>query len=115
MQQSERNDSSSLPIVVLGFCVPLAAYLFTLVWEPAWGDPAELSLQAWRFGVVHPAGAPAHTLLAGVLARFGPEPAIATNLFSALCTAIASALVGLSVHGLTGRRTPGVLAAWSFA
>ncbi|NOT33035.1 MAG: hypothetical protein HOP12_02580, partial [Candidatus Eisenbacteria bacterium] len=54
-------------------------------------------------------------LLAGVLARFGPEPAIAVHSAENRLVAIASALVGLSVHGLTGRRTPGVLAAWSFA
>ncbi len=109
---SPRDRWSVLSAVLVATGV---VFLTTLVREPDWGDGAELVLQAARFGVTHPPGAPVHTWLAGALARSGIEPALAGNLLSTLGAMSAAAALALAVLGLTRRVLPSIAAGLVFA
>src|SRR3990172_10319858 len=79
----------------------LLVYLFTLVPEVNWGDGAELSLQVYQLGVTHPPGYPVYTLLGKAVNLIVTNPAAATNLLSALCTALTIGLMSLFILDLT--------------
>ena len=81
--------------------VALGVYLLTLRREVGLGDEAELALQAYQLGVTHPPGYPVHTFLGKLLNLAVTEPALATNLLSALCTSIAVGFLSAIVLGLT--------------
>ena len=76
-------------------------YLGTLIPEVGWGDSAELALSAYKLGVTHPPGYPLHTMLGKLVSLFFAEPAIATNLLSALCTSLAAGVMSLLIYELT--------------
>ncbi|MHC4696835.1 MAG: protein O-mannosyl-transferase family, partial [Planctomycetota bacterium] len=96
-------------IVALGVC------LLTLRREVGLGDEAELALQAYQLGVTHPPGYPVHTFLGKLLNLAVTEPALATNLLSALCTSIAVGFLSAIVLDLTRHRMAGMLAPLVFA
>jgi len=93
----------------------LAIYLLTLVPEVNWGDSAELSLQAYQLGVTHPPGYPVHTLLGKLFTLFFQEPALATNVLSAVCTSVAVGLLGWIALRTTGNPFAALAAALTFA
>jgi len=76
-------------------------YILTLEREVNWGDSAELALQAYWLGVTHPTGYPVHTLVGKLFTLFFSEPAIATNLLSAICTSLAVGVMSLIILDLT--------------
>lgn len=79
----------------------LVVYYLTLVPEVDWLDSAELSLQAYQLGVSHPPGYPVHAILGKALTLVISDPAIATNLLSALCTSATVGLMSLMILNLT--------------
>jgi len=93
----------------------LAIYLLTLVPEVNWGDSAELSLQAYQLGVTHPPGYPVHTFLGKLFTLFFQEPALATNVLSAVCTSVAVGLLGWIALRTTGNPFAALAAALTFA
>src|ERR1041385_226215 len=80
------------------------------------GDSGELIAVAASGGVAHPPGYPLYTMLAGLWLRVLPlgEPALRLNVFSALCSALAAAVLAIAVRRLTRSGAAGVLAAWSW-
>ena len=78
-------------------------YAGTLVPEVGWGDSAELSLVAYQLGLTHPPGYPLHTMLGKVATMFFAEPAIGTNILSAICTGLAAGALSRILFDLTAR------------
>ena len=93
----------------------LALFVATLRPEFDWGDSAELSLQAYQLGVTHPPGYPVHTFLGNLFVRILGEPMLATNVLSAVCTSLATGLLTLTAHRLTGGWLASILAGLTFA
>jgi len=93
----------------------LAFYVATLTPEVDWSDAAELALQAHQLGVTHPPGYPVHTFLGMLLTLVFDEPALATNLLSALGASAAAGLLSLITLRLTGDWRAGPLAGLFFA
>lgn len=97
--------------------VVFIAYLTTL--SPSVGpiDSGELTLVALRLGIAHPPGYPLFTWLGRIATMFGGEPALATNLMTALIAAtgigaLFLAAVNLGFH-LAGAATCALLLAFS--
>jgi len=109
------HPMSATRVALATFVPSLAVYLLTLVREPDWGDPSELALQAWQFGLSHPPGSPLHNILGGLVAHLGVEPAMATNALSAVCAALAAACVAAVIHRLTSRRSAAIVGGLTFA
>lgn len=93
----------------------LVIYYVTLVPEVDWLDSAELSLQAYQLGVSHPPGYPVHTLLGRALNLVILNPAIATNLLSALCTSVTVGLMSQMILSMTDNLYGALLVPLSFA
>ncbi len=89
-------------LLALAFGVPLFVYLLTLApgltWAHNGADGGDLVTAAYTLGVPHPPGYPTFTLLAWAVTRL-PWGNVAwrVNLFSALSTAVAAALIYLIV------------------
>ena len=98
----------------LAALVCLVVYGLTLVPEVGWGDPAELALQAHQLGVTHPPGYPVHTILGRLFGLLIPDPALATNLLSAVCTALAVGVLAALARRLTGDACAGLAAGLIF-
>ena len=94
----------------------LAVYLRTLAPTVVGGDSGELIAVAATLGVAHPPGYPLYTLLAHAFTwlPFGGV-ALRVNLLSAVCGALAAALVCRAVRRATGEPWGGVLAAGALA
>ncbi|UCE60583.1 MAG: DUF2723 domain-containing protein [Phycisphaerales bacterium] len=93
----------------------LAIYLATLSRDVGIGDSAELSLQAFKLGVTHPPGYPVHTVLGKVCGLLIADPALATNVLSALCMSIAVGLLGAIALRLARHSYAAVAGALIFA
>jgi hypothetical protein len=106
-----RSTLTLLCTSLLSFVV----YYVTLVPEVDWLDSAELSLQAHQLGVSHPPGYPVHALLGRVLNFVISNPAIATNLLSALCTSVTVGLMSLMILSMTDNLYGAILVPLSFA
>jgi hypothetical protein len=78
----------------------LLLHLRTLVREVGWGDSAELALSAYQLGLTHPPGYPFYTLLGKLMSLFFDDPAVGTNLLSAVCTGLAVGVMSLTIHEL---------------
>lgn len=97
---------------------PFVAYLATLAPGLPAGDSGELIAAAWTFGVAHPPGYPLFVLLGGAWAHAAAafaEPALALNVFSAVCTSAAAGFLALATRRLTGSSVAALFAAWRFA
>jgi tetratricopeptide (TPR) repeat protein len=75
--------------------VALAVYLYTLSPGVVGGDSLELGLAARTLGVPHYPGYPLYCLVARVADAAVGDPALATNLLSALTAALAAAALAL--------------------
>ena len=109
------NRISDRQIGLLLFALVLGNYLRTLAPGLLAGDPGEFQFAAWRLGLAHPTGYPLYMMLGWIwqhsLALVGVNPATALNALSALCAAVAVALLyrlmwawlpgGLSLRRLT--------------
>ena len=93
-----------------------AVYLRTLAPTVVGGDSGELIAVASTLGVAHPPGYPLYTLLGRAFTwlPFGGV-ALRVNLLSAVCGALAAALVCRAVRRATGEAWGGVLAAGALA
>ena len=92
--------------------VLLAVYVATLAPSVTFWDPGEFIAAARVLGIPHPPGTPLFIVLLNAWARalsFLPF-AVATNLFSAVCTAAALGLIGFWVARSTGAVWFGVAA-----
>ncbi len=88
------------------FLVALVIYTATLCPTVYVGDSGEFITNAYTLGINHPTGYPLFTLLArAAIVLFGFwTPAYAANFLSALCAALAAALMFLLLQKLTGQR-----------
>jgi hypothetical protein len=95
--------------------ISLAVYLSTLIREADWWDAAELALQSYTIGVTHPPGYPVYTLIGKFFTLFIPEPAIATNVMSAVFTSLCAAMLCATAARLRGRWIDALIASITFA
>lgn len=94
----------------------LSVYATTLNPTVSHGDSGEMIVVAHTFGVAHPPGFPLYALLAGLFAHLPVATvAVRLNLFSALCSAVAAALVFRAATRLSASLPAGLLAAALFA
>jgi hypothetical protein len=93
-----------------------AVYAFTLHPSVPGGDSGELIVAARVLGVAHPPGYPLHTMLGHLFSRipFGTVAA-RINLLSAVCDALAAAIIVLIVIRWSNNIWAGFLAGGSFA
>ena len=95
--------------------IALSVYLFTLLREVDWWDAAELTLQSYLLGVTHPPGYPVFTLIGKLFTLFIPDPAIATNVMSAVFTGLCVYMLCITALALGCRRSHSVLSSFVFA
>jgi hypothetical protein len=124
LSSTEREAAAGSPALptALAWVVPLcvaaltlAAYLVTLTPEVGWSDSAELALQAFQLGVTHPPGYPVHAFLGKLLSLLVSDPAIGTNLLSALCASASAALACAIVLELNARWVAAAISGFFFA
>jgi hypothetical protein len=101
---------------LLSFGVYLATLAPGLTWAHDSGDGGELAAAAATLGIAHPPGYPTYLLLAHAFTRLPiGEVATRTNLFSACCAAMASAVLAAKAIKVTGWWAPGVGAGLALA
>ena len=112
--QGRRRLDAALAIGV-GF-VSLLAYLRTMRPTFGWGDSSELITAAYYLGVGHSPGYPTWMLLAHPFSRLPiGDVAFRVNFMTALCGAVAVALLYLVYARIARSRPAGVIAALTFA
>jgi hypothetical protein len=94
---ADQADRVDRRLTVMLFALALGLYLRTLAPGLLPGDAGEFQVAAWQLGLAHPTGYPLYLLLGSawqhLLALVGVNPAGALNAFSALCGALAVALL----------------------
>jgi 4-amino-4-deoxy-L-arabinose transferase-like glycosyltransferase len=95
----------------------LAIYLASLNGAPAYWDTGEAQTVPWIFGIMHPTGFPAFTLLGGLFAHAFAIGAVSWRmaLLSALSASGAAWLVARICMELDGNRWIAAASAWVFA
>jgi MFS family permease len=109
-----KHNARAWLIPALTSVATLTVYLLTLSPEVGAGDAAELSLQSWQVGVSHPPGYPVYLFLGKLFTLVTSEPSQATNLLSAVATAVAVGLLCAITLSLTADVTSSILAALLF-
>ncbi|MEN8149479.1 MAG: DUF2723 domain-containing protein, partial [Planctomycetota bacterium] len=111
MTRAERTSA------VLFGAAAFALYVLTLSPDVFWGDAARLQLRAAfpEFGAA-PRSYPLYVAGSHLLFRFTPlSPAVAANLFAALCGGVAVGLAWLVAHRESGTRLGGAVGAIALA
>jgi hypothetical protein len=105
-----KNPSDSTAITIAVSVLLLALYAATLAPNVTLWDAGEFQAATASLGIPHPPGTPLYILLANTWARLlGFIPfAVALNLLSAVCTAIACGLLGGLMTRWTGNRLTGI-------
>lgn len=90
----------------------LLVYGWTASRTLTFGDSGELIAASWRGGLAHPPGYPLYTTIAGAVLHVLPwgEPALRTNLLSALAAAAACGVIAVTARGMTGSALGGIAA-----
>jgi len=99
------------------FLVPLGIYVASLDGAVAYWDTGEMQVVPWIFGIAHPTGFPAFTILAGIFAHLfalGPVSWRIT-LFCALAMSGAAWFVARAVLEMEGDAFVACASAWLFA
>ena len=115
MSRASRLSAAAAPVAV--FAGALVVYALTLVPTIAAKDSGELTLAIYAWGIPHATGYPLYVLLGkafSTLVAIG-SPAYRANLFSAVCSAAAWALVAYAAYLLTGSRLSAALAGFAAA
>jgi 4-amino-4-deoxy-L-arabinose transferase-like glycosyltransferase len=101
----------------LAWLVPLGIYAASLNGAVGYWDTGEAQTVPWIFGIMHPTGFPAFTMLAGVFAHVFAIGSVAWRiaLFCALAMTAAAWFVYRIVLELDGEVWLGVASAWLFA
>lgn len=97
--------------------MPFAIYFASLNGAVGYWDTGEAQVVPWIFGIMHPTGFPAFTILAGVFAHVFAAGTVAWRiaLFSALAMSGAAWLVSRLVMELDGDAWIAAAASWIFA
>ncbi|HEV3152456.1 MAG TPA: DUF2723 domain-containing protein [Candidatus Baltobacteraceae bacterium] len=97
--------------------MPLLVYAASLEGAISFWDTGEAQTVPWIFGIMHPTGFPAFTILAGIFAHVMPFGAVSWRiaLFSALAMSGAAWLVFRIARELAGGALAALGAAWLFA
>ncbi len=101
----------------LAWAFPFIVYLVSLNGAVAYWDTGEAQVVPWIFGIMHPTGFPAYTLLAGIFAHIVAIGSVAwrVSLFSALAMSGTAWLISRIVLELECRPWIALSAAWLFA
>lgn len=111
-----RRDLTFLP-PLLATLVAFGLYVATLAPGVLAADSGELQVVVPQLGVAHPPGFPLYVMIGHLVVRLLPflAPAYAINLFSAVTGAMTIGVVYHSVHLLSGRHLPAIIASTSLA
>lgn len=113
-QRGARRGPIVLAILTV-VATSLLVYWLTLAPEVGWSDSAELALRAHQLGVTHPPGYPLHTLLGKLFMLLVGEPAVGTNLLSAVSASLAAGVLTWLVFQLTADAASGLVGGLTFA
>jgi 4-amino-4-deoxy-L-arabinose transferase-like glycosyltransferase len=99
------------------WALPFAVYLFSLSSAVGYWDTGEAQTVPWIFGIMHPTGFPAFTILAGAFAHIVAIGTVAWRvaLFSAISMTVTAWLVARIVCELDGDPWIAAACAWLFA
>lgn len=112
-----RRWRRELPFMLALFTLAFALYAATAPRAVTLEDDAMFIANLHFFGIAHPPGYPAHTLLGGIFYHLLPfgTPAYKAHLFSALCAAAAIAAVYAVTLQISAERTAALFAAAALA
>ena len=101
----------------LAWAVPFAVYASSLNGGVGYWDTGEAQTVPWIFGIMHPTGFPAYTVIGGFFAHAFAFGAVSWRmaLFSALCTSGAAWLIARIVVELDGHPWIAAACAWVYA
>jgi len=115
--RSSLRSLAANKIAVIAVALPAVVYLATLLPGPGHsGDSAEIGICARFLAVPHATGYPLYVLIVHGLWRLLPvSPALAANLFSAICAVLALAVTWRLLGALGVARPAALAATWALA